>query len=396
MTLDCDRMHSLQAALLVAGAMAFGLFLAGWVAYPVVLYLLRPRRASEPQGSEAAELPSVDVIIATREPAAAILARVRDVLDADYPLDRLHVIVGLDAASLASLSDVEAALGSCPGTTVVRGDQPGGKAAALNAAVRAAKADVVVFTDTAQRFAPSAISRLVGCILRHQVGGASGYLRAKGDRGALGRFWNYETLVRKLESDLDSLVGVTGAVYAVRREAWQPLREGLINDDVAVPLLARRAGFRVLHCPEAEAYDDRSFERTQQFNRRVRTLTGVYQILAWYPWVASPWANPLWAQFFLHKVVRLATPYLLGVTGLAVLAIGGGALLAGGTLVAAFGLLVLSALEKKPVGTIAAELGWILRLLLLAPLAASRNALRGDWSVWGTGRSPVPGRSPDE
>ena len=70
----------------------------------------------------------------------------------------------------------------------------------------------------------------------------SGYLAAAGDRGALGRFWSYESMLRGLESRVDSLVGVTGAVYVLRASAWVPLKEGLINDDLVVPLQARREG----------------------------------------------------------------------------------------------------------------------------------------------------------
>jgi biofilm PGA synthesis N-glycosyltransferase PgaC len=382
MTLDCGRMHPLQLVLTSLGVVAFGLFLAGWVAYPVALRLLRPGREEVPPDRDSAETPLVDVIIATREPAEAVVARVEDVLRADYPADRLRIIVGVDAASPGPMGAIAEALASYPAAEVVIGDQPGGKAAALNAAVRAARGEVLVFSDTAQRFERSAISGLVRCMALHGAGGASGYLRSRGDTGALGRFWNYEIQVRRLESDLDSLVGVTGAVYALRREAWHDLRPGLINDDLAVPLLARKAGFRVIHCPEAVAMDDRSFSRGQQYQRRVRTLTGIYQLLAWYPWIRAPWSNPLWVQFLLHKVVRLATPYLLGLTGLAILAVGGWrAALAGLVVLTVLGLL-LAVLARRSPTAVARELGWTLRLLIHAPVAATRNAIRGDWDVW--------------
>ncbi|MBS1241250.1 MAG: putative glycosyltransferase, partial [Gemmatimonadetes bacterium] len=314
---------------------------------------------------------------------------VEDVLRGDYPADRLRIVVGVDAGSPEPLAGLADALAPFPAVEVVEGDPPGGKAAALNAAVRAGSGEVLVFTDTAQRFAANAISQLARCMGLRGAGGASGHLRARGDTGVLGRFWNYETWVRQLESDLDSLVGVTGAVYALRREAWHDLRGGLINDDLAVPLLARKSGFRVVHCPEAEAMDERSFGREQQYQRRVRTLTGIYQLVAWYPWIGSPGANPLWVQFILHKVVRLATPYLLAITALWVLATGGWRLaVAGLVAVVLLGAALAGFARRSPIA-VAREAGWTLKLLILAPLAATRNAVRGDWDVW-RGR---PGRT---
>jgi biofilm PGA synthesis N-glycosyltransferase PgaC len=382
MTLDCGRMHPFQLVLAFLGVTAFGLFLAGWVAYPVALLLLRPWRDQGLAVQDPPETPSVDVIIASREPAEAIAARVEDVMYADYPADRLRVVVGVDAGSLVPVTAIIDTLAQFPAVEVVVGDQPGGKAATLNAAVRAARGEVLVFTDTAQRFDPGAVSRLVRCLAVHHAGGASGHLRSKGDVGALGRFWHYETWVRQLESDLDSLVGVTGAVYALRREVWGGLRPGVINDDLAVPLLARKSGVRVVHCPDAEAMDDRVLSRDQQYQRRVRTLTGVYQLLAWYPWVGSPAGNPLWAQFLLHKGVRLVTPYLLGFTSLAVLAVGGWRVVLASVLGFALLALLTALLARRPPSAIAQEAGWALRLLVLAPLEATRNAIRGEWDVW--------------
>ena len=328
------------------------------------------------------ETPDVEVIIATRDLPQAIRQRVANILASDYPGERLRVTVAVDANAAAHLSETRTALEPIPAVRVVLGDAAGGKAAALNAGVRAARAGILVFTDTAQAFDPGAIRALVRCLAAPDVAGASGYLAAKGDHGALGRFWAYETLLRSLESRFDSLVGVTGAVYALRASAWVPLREGLINDDLAVPLLVRRAGGRVVHCPAAVARDPREFTHDQQYARRVRTLTGIWQLFAWYPWVALPGRNPLWLEFMCHKVIRLLTPLLLIVGGLALapLVTTRLLLLAGGALLA--GLLAGAAVLRRGPLTLAAEALRAFRLLFQAPSVAAWHGLRGQWEVW--------------
>lgn len=373
----------------VLGLLAGGLLLAGWVCYPIVLWVavtVTGRR--RPACADPPAWPNVEGIIATREGPEAVRRRVLDLLAADYPRECLHVTVALDASAAGATEDVAAALKDLPGVQVVASAGASGKAGALNAAVRAARAEVLVFSDTAQSFEPGTVPALVRCLGVPGVAGASGYLAAAGDRGALGGFWSYETTLRALESRWDSLVGLTGAVYALRREAWVPLRDGLINDDMMAALLVRRAGGRVVHCPEAVAVDPRRFTPVQQYARRVRTLTGIYQQLAWYPWLLAPIANPLWLELWCHKLIRLLTPLLI------LLVLGGawplmspaGLAVAG---VAAVGLVVVAAVGLRRSPRALALEGWhAIRLLLIAPVVAMAHALRGRWDVWTPARSP--------
>lgn len=370
--------------MVVLGLVGGSLLVAGWALYPVALWLLVTvfgRR--RPACAEPAEWPTVEGIIATREPPEAIRARVQNLLASEYPPDLLRVTVALDASVAGSADGARAALADLTRVQVITSEGPAGKAGALNAAVRAARSEVLVFSDTAQSFPPGTIRALLRCLTAPGVVGASGYLAAAGDRGALGRFWSYETALRALESRWDSLVGLTGAVYALRRAAWVPLKDGLINDDMMVALLVRRAGGRVVHCTEAVAVDPRRFTPSQQYARRVRTLAGVYQQLAWYPWLLVPVVNPLWLALWCHKLVRLMTPFLL----LAVLAatwswwtlpvLGG---VAGAGLAVGLGAAV--ALRRSPLALLAE--GWrAARLLLVAPVVAAGLALRARWDFWG-------------
>jgi len=206
----------------------------------------------------------------------------------------------------------------------------------------------------------------------------------------LHRFWTYELKLREMESRLDSVVAVTGAIYALRRELWTPLPDGLICDDLFVPMQVVREGRRVVAAADSFAVDERRFSRGQEFRRKVRTLTGMIQFCALCPWALSPRRNRIWVQFVCHKLLRLSTPYLLVVSllGAAVCIPTPPWLWIG---VAAVGLPLLLVIAVAPkasrVRQLGAHLVWA-GYLLVAPLAATLNALRGNWDVWTPHRQP--------
>jgi cellulose synthase/poly-beta-1,6-N-acetylglucosamine synthase-like glycosyltransferase len=127
---------------------------------------------------------------------------------------------------------------------------------------------------------------------------------------ALGIYWKIEKLVRRLESESGSVVGVTGALYAIRRELYTEIPPGTILDDVFVPMHVARMGKRVVFQPTAIARDQLFSEKGKEFSRKVRTLTGNYQLLQLAPWLLTP-VNPLLFRLISHKLLRLLAPLLL-------------------------------------------------------------------------------------
>ena len=359
--------------------------LAIWVGYPLVVACLaafrrQPGRSTPPETG----VESVSIILASCESAPSIRARVADVLRTSYSRDRLEVVVALDAsrsrATLEDLADIDSRV------RVVVGDAPGGKAAALNAAVRAARHDILVFADSAQRFNRSAITELVAALGDSRLGCVSGMLdcRGRGRRLSLAeRYWRYERWLRSREARLYSGVGVTGAIYAMRRSLWAPLPAGLILDDVFVPMRLVLNGWRVGFTDRARAVDTRGFGVGDEYRRKVRTLTGVFQLCAWLPQVLNPRRNPIWLQFTFHKLLRLLTPYFLmlfaaGATlRLLRAAASGVTWMALACLVAALLVTLVPALRRRVAGPVVAA--WTLQRSIVV---ATVNGLRGRWDVW--------------
>jgi len=378
-------------ALVLTSAVALG---AIWVLYPLVIMLLARlwgRRdpgaaASDAAPSDAAPLPpAVAVVVASRDDAATLTRRVRNLLASHYAPERLHVVVALDAAGSAARPEELA--GIDPRVTVVRGDAPGGKAAALNAGVRAARGDVLVFTDAHQQFAPDAIGHLVAALRDGRTGAAAGALEIPVSGGAptlAERYWRYEKWLRRNEALLHSTVGVSGAIYAMKASLWSPLPPGLILDDVYTPLRLVLRGHRVAFVAAAKATDTRRFKAEQEYRRKVRTLTGNIQLCAWLPLVLVPVRNPIWLQFVFHKLLRLLTPYLALALLVGLAALGARAL--GNDLPVVLGVaavVALAVLLTRPALRHRARdlMAWGFALQA-AVVVATFNGLRGRWDVW--------------
>jgi cellulose synthase/poly-beta-1,6-N-acetylglucosamine synthase-like glycosyltransferase len=370
-------------ALIVAFAALAALAII-WLGYPLAIRVLGGlRRRGTPASPEPV---AVSVILASCDDADSIRDRVANLLATDHPADLLEVIVALDGANAESTPAELAGLGDR--VHVVMGDAPGGKSATLNAAVRAALHPVLIFADTAQRFEREAIPALVAGLFDPRVAAVSGMLELPGAHGRLNlaeRYWRLERWLRKWEARVHSCVGVTGAIYAMRRELWKPLPPNLILDDVYLPMRLVLEGWRIGFTDQARAHDVRRFAPAQEYRRKVRTLTGVIQVSAWLPGVLNPVRNPLWLQFVFHKLLRLLTPYLAAVAILGMAWAIVSTLLSsrlGTQLLLAIAVLgVALCLVPRVRRKLKGQLAWGVAMQS-SIVVATVNGMRGKWDVW--------------
>jgi cellulose synthase/poly-beta-1,6-N-acetylglucosamine synthase-like glycosyltransferase len=164
-------------------------------------------------------------------------------------------------------------------------------------------------TDVRQPLAPGALKALLRSLADPRVGCVSGSLVLQGRTGP-SAYWRYEKFIRASEARLGSMVGVSGSLYALRREDFDALPTDVLLDDMFVPLrVAKRRKF-VVFSSEAEAYDE-AYEDDREFSRKVRTLAGNYQLIQLMPWLLVPGQNPVWFQMVSHKLLRLVCPWAL-------------------------------------------------------------------------------------
>lgn len=282
-----------------------------YVGYPVLVMLLAYFRGRPVRRSNCRS--SVSIILPVYNEEQFIDRRIREL----FRLIKTAGVEGEVIVVLDGCNDRTAAIVASldyDQLRMIELHRNGGKAVALSVGCEAARYDVLVFADARQTWAPDALPLLLENFADPQVGAATGDLVLVADDGVIagvGLYWRYEKLIRRAESRLFSTVGVTGAISAVRWSLFHPIPQGTLLDDVYWPLQVALRGYRVVHDSRAKAYD-RLPERVQdEFRRKVRTLTGNFQLLTRVHEAVVPWRSPIAWQFLSHKVFRLVVPWAL-------------------------------------------------------------------------------------
>jgi len=289
-----------------------GLILYAYLGYPAWLWL-RSRWRTKPV-QRGALTPAVTVIMVVRDEEGALPVKLRNLTALDYPRDWMEILVVSDGSKDRTNEILR--------DWTQRGDirsillpEHGGKAIGLNHAIPEARGEVVVFTDVRQKIESGAIRLLMENFGDPSVGCASGELmlgspeNGESSQG-MGLYWRVEKRVRELESASGSTIGATGAIYAARRALLTTLPADLILDDVFLPMGVLRQGFRVVFDPRAQAWDNPDLGSGREFWRKVRTLSGNYQLVQMAPWLLSGQNPALW-DFVSHKLLRLLVPFAL-------------------------------------------------------------------------------------
>ncbi len=291
-----------------------------YVLYPLILALLsrlRPRPLVKREGWKE----PVSIVLSVYNEEASIGPRILELQELLRRTELSGEILVVSDGSTDRTVEIARAQ-SQRGVRVLDFPRRRGKAAALSAGCALATNDILIFADARQSWDVDSLRFLVENFADPSVGAVSGDLFLESCSGAVagvGLYWRYEKWIRRQESKIHSTVGVTGAICAVRRKLFRPIPAGTILDDVYWPLTVAMQGFRIVHEDRARAYDRLPERSRDEFRRKVRTLSGNFQLCALLPAALSPWHNPLWFQFVSHKICRLIVPWAL--MGLFVLAL---------------------------------------------------------------------------
>lgn len=282
-----------------------------YAGYPLLmraLAALRPRPVAL-----APHEPRVAVILVAHNEATRLAAKLETLLGQDYPSDRLRILVASDGSTDDTVAIARAA---GPRVQVLAFAERRGKAACLNDAVATCDEEFLVMNDARQMLSPDAVRRLLENLADSSVVAVSGELvfgqSGQADFGqGVDAYWRYEKAIRRAEAGFHSVPGVTGAIYAIRRQAYRPIPADTILDDVEIPMVAMAAGGRVVFDHRAMAYDMPSRNASLERVRKTRTLAGNFQLLSRHPSWVLPGGHPLWWQFMSHKVLRLLGPWAM-------------------------------------------------------------------------------------
>jgi len=278
-----------------------------YLAYPLVLraWAAVSRR---PVLSSAYE-PRVCLLVAANDEAGVIAKKLENSIALDYPSNLLDVLVASDGSHDATNVIVGR---YAPRVQLLAFEGRRGKMSAINDAMSVITADIVVLSDANTFLRRDAVRKLVQNFADPDVGAVSGDVVLTGERAALAGsedlYYRYERHLQRLESDIGSLVGVDGALYAIRRSLFEPPPADTILDDMAIPMAVLRGGHRIVFEAEALADEVGSGSSTEEFWRKVRVAAGAVQFLVRAD-SGIPWHRRQ-AIFTLvsHKALRWMSP----------------------------------------------------------------------------------------
>jgi len=257
-------------------ALTFWLFLVliiyCFFGYPLAL-MVAARLGNRPV-KKSPILPSVSIVISAWNEEDVIGQKIRNLLSLDYPAEKLEIIVGSDG-STDRTSAILKSFGDPRVILLERKDRQG-KMATINELVAQAKHEVVVFNDARQEIAKDAIRQLVSNLADPSVGCVSGELifhkREGGTAKGINLYWEYEKFMREREARLHSMMGATGAIYAIRKKLFTPVPPAIVLDDMFIPFKIIEQGYRAVFEAAAHAFDQVADNPKEEYRRKARTL----------------------------------------------------------------------------------------------------------------------------
>ncbi len=288
-----------------------GLIVYCYFGYPLLLMCVA-KFFEQPVAKQYIE-PTISVVISLFNEEDVIEKKIRNLISLNYPREKVEILIGSDGSNDRTVSIVQQ--WTKENIQVFDFKERRGKMMTINDLVAKARNEIIVFTDARQVFEKNVLRELTANLADAKVGCVSGELifsdkdnpTAKG----INLYWNYEKFLRFQESKIHSMLGATGAIYAIRRELYTPVPREVVLDDMFIPLKIIQQGFRAVIDGAAKAYDEVASSPKEEHRRKARTLYGNYQIFGLFKGLFNPFKSPVALQFFSHKFLRVMVPFMM-------------------------------------------------------------------------------------
>jgi cellulose synthase/poly-beta-1,6-N-acetylglucosamine synthase-like glycosyltransferase len=256
------------------------------------------------------EFPEVTLLIAAYNEKEIIESKMKNSFGLDYPLNKLYFLWITDGSEDGT---PEILNNYYKNVQVLHQQKRNGKTAALNRAMAHVKTPFVVFSDANTMLHPQAIKNLIKQFNSPKIGCVAGEKRISSDYAGQasgageGAYWKYESMIKKLESDIQSALGAAGELYAIRTDLFEAIDEDIIIDDFVNSLNIARKGYLIKYAPKAFASETPSFNISEELKRKIRIATGGFQTIARIPSLLNIFKYGfLSIEYISHKVLRWA------------------------------------------------------------------------------------------
>lgn len=283
-----------------------------YVGYPVVIYLLARRKARSPKPDDPAQVdwPFLTVLIPAHNEERWIRVKIENVLDLDYPRDRLQILVASDGCTDETVPI--AGQFASQGVEINHLAERQGKTATLNRVVPTARGEIVLLTDANALLSKDAAKLLVRHFRDPEVGCVTGervclWTESSASEGE-GLYWRYEAWIKHSESQVHSCLGSHGQIVAVRKELFPPLP--VIGDDFYVPMkILISTKKKIIFEPRAIARMPASATIRLELERKVRSHVSILRDLPILKDGLDPRKSRIWWMLLSHHVLRLFVPF---------------------------------------------------------------------------------------
>lgn len=327
---------------LVSCSFAF-LFVYPYFIYPTLVYLISilfPKNIK----IDPNYLPHLTLLISAYNEEREIAEKLENTLSLDYPPEKLEIVVASESTD-GTNEIVKEYVERFPGRVLLKPFQGRqGKSYTIFRCVPEIKGEVVVFSDANALYKKNALKVLASHFKDQRVGHVSGSLQYAGEKTNSDEnfYWGYERTIYKAEGRLGVLPIANGAIFAVRKDYFNPLTPYRC-DDGELPMGAILKGGLSVYAEDAIALEPASSSNRHEFNRRRRiagwnfvstarlmrvALAQKKILLLWI--IASHkllrWFTPLWAiglfitsalaiHTFPFSLVFFACLFILGMAG---------------------------------------------------------------------------------
>lgn len=264
-------------------------------------------------------LPKVTLVIPAYNEMSCINAKVKNTFGLDYPADLIEVLFVTEGSNDGTSEYINSLKDTYPNLRMIGGDTRRGKIEAMNIAIKTISTPIVIFTDANTNLNHQVIKNIVRHFQDPVVGAVAGEKRieTEGSEAAAGAgeglYWKYESFLKKLDTELYSVVGAAGELFAVRTHLFGEVEKDTLLDDFIVSLRIAADGYRVIYEPNAYASERPSFSIQEEMKRKIRIAAGGFQSIARLDYLWNIFRYGLLSfQYVSHRAMRWAVaPFCL-------------------------------------------------------------------------------------
>ncbi|MCF8302749.1 MAG: glycosyltransferase family 2 protein [Bacteroidales bacterium] len=282
-----------------------------YLGYGILLFVLVKLKrlfglSREHKGEKDYE-PEVTLFVAAYNEKDFVDRKVKNARQLNYPNDKLRQVWVTDGSD----DGTPELLKQYPDVEVYHLPERNGKIGAMNRGIKLVESPIVVFSDANTDLGKDSIKEIVRLFRDPKVGCVSGEKRIQSKEkdtaagAGEGIYWKYESMLKKWDAELYSVVGAAGELFAVRTKLFQEVERDTLLDDFIVSLRIAMQGYTIQYNPNAYALETASANVKEELKRKVRISAGGLQSIIRLKSLLNPFKHGILTfQYISHRVLR--------------------------------------------------------------------------------------------